>query len=53
VGIALLASLTVVGYIPLVFAYLKKKDMPFALICIAEIIVLCVAASGIFGSGGH
>lgn len=52
-GIALLASLTVVGYIPLVFAYLKKKDMAFALISIAEIVVLCVAASGIFGSGGH
>ncbi|NCD24710.1 MAG: DUF1634 domain-containing protein [Deltaproteobacteria bacterium] len=53
VGIALLASLTVVAYIPLVFAYLKKKDLPFAIIAALEVIVLCVAASGIFGSGGH
>jgi hypothetical protein len=52
-GIALLASLTVVGYIPLIFAYMKKKDTAFALISLAEVIVLCVAASGIFGSGGH
>ncbi len=52
-GIALLASLTVVGYIPLIFAYLKKKDLPFAIIALLEVIVLCVAASGIFGSGGH
>jgi len=53
VGIALLASLTVVGYIPLIFAYLKKKDIAFAIISLLEVIVLCVAASGIFGSGGH
>jgi hypothetical protein len=52
-GIALLAGLTVVGYIPLIFAYLKKKDMPFAIISLLEVIVLCVAASGIVGSGGH
>lgn len=53
VGIALLAGLTIIGYIPLVFAYLKKKDMPFVIIAVLEIIVLSVAASGIFGSGAH
>lgn len=52
-GIALLAGLTVVGYIPLIFAYLKKKDMPFAIIALLEVIVLCVAASGIVGGGAH
>lgn len=53
VGIAFLAGLTIIGYIPLVFAYLKKKDMPFAIIAALEILVLCVAASGIVGGGGH
>ncbi len=52
-GIALLAGLTIVGYIPLIFAYLKKKDMPFAIIALLEVIVLCVAASGIVGGGAH
>lgn len=52
-GIALLAGLTVICYVPLVFAYLKKKDMPFAIIALLEAIVLCVAASGIVGGGAH
>jgi hypothetical protein len=53
VGIALLGGLTIVGYIPLIFAYLKKKDMPFAIIATLEVLVLCFAASGIVGGGGH
>jgi hypothetical protein len=52
-GIALLAGLTIVGYIPLIFAYLKKKDMPFAIIALLEVLVLCLAASGIVGGGAH
>lgn len=52
-GIALLAGLTIICYIPVIFAYLKKKDLPFALIALLEVIVLCVAASGIVGSGAH
>ncbi|QLA16133.1 DUF1634 domain-containing protein [Desulfolutivibrio sulfoxidireducens] len=52
-GIALLAGLTLVCYIPLVLAYLKKKDMLFAVISAAEILVLAFAASGIVGGGGH
>lgn len=52
-GIALLASMTLVCYIPLVLAYLKKKDMLFAVISAAEILVLTFAASGIVSSGGH
>lgn len=52
-GIALLAGLTIIGYIPLIFAYLKKKDMPYAIIALLEVIVLCIAASGIVGGGAH
>jgi hypothetical protein len=53
VGIALLGGLTIVCYIPIIFAYLKKKDMPFAIIATLEVIVLCVAASGLVGGGAH
>jgi len=52
-GIALLAGLTIVGYIPAIFAYFKKKDFAFALIALLEVIVLCVAASGLVGGGAH
>jgi hypothetical protein len=52
-GIALLAGMTLVCYIPLVGAYLKKKDTLFALIAVAEILVLAFAASGIVGGGAH
>ncbi|WP_243313095.1 DUF1634 domain-containing protein [Fundidesulfovibrio agrisoli] len=52
-GIALLAGLTIVAYIPLIPAFLKKKDTSFAIIALLEVIVLTIAASGIVGSGGH
>lgn len=52
-GIALLAGLTILCYIPLIPAYLKKKDPIFAILAVAEILVLMVAASGIVGGGGH
>ncbi len=51
IGIALLALLTVGGYLILLPAYLKKKDMPYAIIAAAEIVVLLLAASGILASG--
>jgi len=53
VGIALLGGLTIVAYIPVIFAYMKKKDTAYAVIALLEVIVLCVAASGIVGGGGH
>ncbi len=52
-GIAILAGLTIVAYIPLVPAYLKQGDKAYAAICVAEILVLLVAASGLVGTGGH
>lgn len=53
IGIALLALLTIGGYLILLPAYLKKKDMAYVGIVITEIVVLSVAASGILGVGGH
>lgn len=52
-GIALLGGLTIVCYIPVTLAYLKKKDMAYAVISILEVLVLCFAASGIVGGGAH
>lgn len=52
-GIALLGGLTIVAYIPVIFAYLKKKDFVFAVIALLEVLVLCFAASGIVGGGAH
>ncbi len=52
-GIVLLAVMTLVCYVPLVSAYIKKKDNVFAAIAVAEFFVLAFAASGIVGGGGH
>ncbi|GFK93740.1 hypothetical protein NNJEOMEG_01574 [Fundidesulfovibrio magnetotacticus] len=52
-GIVLLAGLTVVAYIPLIPAFLKKKEPLFAVLALLEVLVLSLAASGIVGSGGH
>lgn len=52
-GIVLLAGMTILCYIPLIPAYLKRGEKGFALLALAEIIVLMVAASGVVGSGGH
>jgi hypothetical protein len=51
--IAFLSLLTIVCYLAILPRLLRKKDMPYVLICILEIIVLAVAASGILGTGGH
>ena len=52
-GLALLAGLTVVCYLTLIPTYLRRKDTAMVSIVIAEIVVLCVAASGLLGSAGH
>lgn len=52
-GIVLLAGMTILCYIPLVGAYMKKKEPIFATIAVLEILVLLLAASGVVGSGGH
>ncbi|AGW12455.1 hypothetical protein [Megalodesulfovibrio gigas] len=52
-GIALLAGMTIVAYIPLVPAFLKKGEKIMALIALGEVLVLIFAASGIVGGGAH
>ena len=53
IGLVLLALLTIVGYTVLLVAYLRERSRLFSLICVLEIIVLGLAASGILAGGGH
>ena len=51
--IAFLSGLTIFTYMAILPGLWRKKDMAYVVICIVEIIVLTVAASGILGTGGH
>jgi len=51
IGVALLAGLTILGYLVLLPAYIGKRDVPYTLIVVAEIIVLVLAASGVVAAG--
>lgn len=52
-GFAWLALMTIACYLVLAKGYIEKKDWIYSGIVILEILVLSLAASGIFGSGGH
>jgi hypothetical protein len=51
--IAFLSLITIICYLAIIPGLLRKKDTPYVVLCIVEVIVLSVAASGILGSGGH
>jgi len=53
IGMVLLALMTILCYMIILKGYLARKNLTYATICILEILVLALAASGIFGSGGH
>ncbi len=53
IGIALLAGMTIVCYLVLLPGFLRRKERLYAIICVLEVLVLVVAASGILGAGGH
>ena len=48
-----LALLPILCYLFLIVGYGKRKDWIYFVICLAEVVVLVLAASGILGSGGH
>jgi hypothetical protein len=52
-GIALLGGMTIIAFVPLIPAYIKKKDPLFAILAAIEVLVLSLAASGILGGGAH
>lgn len=53
VGIVLLAGMTIICYAAVIPEYLRRKELVFVGLAVAEILVLLVAASGIVGGGGH
>ena len=53
IGIAMLSGLTIVCYIAIIPTLLKKKDTPFVVMAIIEVLILVLAASGILTAGGH
>lgn len=51
IGVTFLASVTVLCYLPLLFVFVRKRDILYSLICLAEIVVLTLAASGLVRVG--
>ncbi|MEW6138458.1 MAG: DUF1634 domain-containing protein [Thermodesulfobacteriota bacterium] len=53
VGIAILAGVTILCYLAIVPILWRNDDKMYAVLALLEAIILCVAASGILGAGGH
>lgn len=53
IGIALLAGMTIICFIVILPYYVKQKDIIFVVLVILEVLVLCLGASGLLGTGGH
>jgi len=51
--IAFLSALTIFCYLAIMPGLLRKKDTAYVVIAVVEVMVLCVAASGVLGTGGH
>ena len=50
-GIALLSGVTIVCYLGIIPTMIRKKDKPYAIMAILEVIILTLAASGILAVG--
>jgi hypothetical protein len=53
VPIAVLAGLTILCYLVILPILARKKDTPYLVIAIVEVLVLALAASGLLKVGGH
>jgi hypothetical protein len=53
VPIAFLSGVTVICYLAILPGLMRQKDTAYVVLAIVEVVVLCVAASGVLGSGGH
>ncbi|MFH1091885.1 MAG: DUF1634 domain-containing protein [Pseudomonadota bacterium] len=51
IGIAVLAGVTIVCYAAMVPVFLKNNDKIYAVLAVLEVIILCLAASGILAAG--
>ena len=53
IPIAILSGLTILCFLVILPILVKKKDTPYVVIAIAEVLVLALAASGLLKVGGH
>jgi hypothetical protein len=53
VGIAILSGLTILCYLVILPILIRKKDVPYVVIAVMEVLVLALAASGLLKTGGH
>lgn len=53
IGIAILAGVTIVCYLPIIPVFRRNRDAIYATIAVVEVAVLVLAASGILHVGGH
>ncbi|MFN3077441.1 MAG: hypothetical protein ABT940_11265 [Alphaproteobacteria bacterium] len=53
IGVAFLAGITILCYLPIIPILLRKKDMVYVGIAVLEVAVLTLAASGVLHVGGH
>jgi hypothetical protein len=53
IPIAILAGVTIVCYIGVIFKFIKSKEYILVVIAILEVVVLSAAASGLLKGGGH
>lgn len=53
IGIAFLSGITIACYLAIIPAFLRKRDLTYAVIAVVEVLVLTLAASGLLQSGGH
>lgn len=53
IPIAMLAGLTILCYLAILPILARKKDIPYLVIAIIEVVVLALAASGLLKVGGH
>ncbi len=53
VPIAFLSGITIICYLAILPGLIRKKDTPYVILALIEVVVLAVAASGILGTGGH
>ncbi len=53
VPIAFLSAITIICYLAIIPGLMRKKDTAYVILAFIEVVILCVAASGILGTGGH
>jgi len=51
VGVAMLGMVTILCYARILAVFVRARERALAAICIAEIVVLAIAASGLVGAG--